>query len=100
MINVEACQLIECVVLAADFKRRVDDIEAGLARKTEDLHQYRHKLELELSGRGSALLSPLNYEPSYCSSKCYSHDLQLVLTWQHPYMCCLMDAYSHQCWLS
>ena len=35
---------------AADFKRHVDDVETSLARKTEELHQYRHKLEAELSG--------------------------------------------------
>ena len=40
---------------AADFKRHVDDVEAGLARKTEELHQYRHKLEAELSGAHTEL---------------------------------------------
>lgn len=35
---------------AADFKRHVGDVEAALARKTDELHQYRHKLEAELSG--------------------------------------------------
>ena len=90
--KLEAWQLIDVVVLAADFKRHVDDVEAGLARKTEDLHQYRHKLELELSGRGSALRSSLKYEPSYCSSRRYSRDLQIVMTWQHPYTCCFMNA--------
>ena len=35
---------------AADFKRHVSDVEAALARKTDELHQYRHKLEAELSG--------------------------------------------------
>jgi len=64
--TIEACQLIECVVLAADFKRHVNDIEAGLAHKTEDLHQYRHKLELELSGRGSVFISSMTYELGYC----------------------------------
>lgn len=43
------------MVCAADFKRHVDDIEAGLARKTEDLHQYRHKLELQLAGKAPSL---------------------------------------------
>ena len=35
---------------AADFKRHVSDVEAVLARKTDELHQYRHKLEAEMSG--------------------------------------------------
>jgi hypothetical protein len=69
------------VVLAADFKRHVDDIEAGLARKTEDLHQYRHKLELELSGRGAVFISSAMYKLICCSSNHYCHDLQIVMTW-------------------
>lgn len=63
------------MVLAADFKRHVDDIEAGLARKTENVHQYRHKLELELSGRGSTFPAS-TYELGYSSFDHRSHDLQ------------------------
>lgn len=39
------------MLAAADFKRHVGDVEAALARKTDELHQYRHKLEAELSGK-------------------------------------------------
>ena len=40
---------------AADFKRHVDDVEASLARKTEELHQYRHKVEMEMAGEAVAV---------------------------------------------
>lgn len=42
--------LMPVLIAAADFKRHVSDVEAALARKTDEIHQYRHKLEAELSG--------------------------------------------------
>jgi len=59
---------------AADFKRHVDDVEAGLSRKTEELHQYRHKLEVEMSGKA------LSHSPaSACFHCCHSADMLVII---------------------
>ena len=50
------------LLAAADFKRHVSDVEAALARKTDELHQYRHKLEAELSGEHPTLSPALSLD--------------------------------------
>lgn len=69
---------------AADFKRHVGDVEAALARKTDEIHQYRHKLEAELSG--------MCHTHSHTLSQCV---ILYVLTFR--YECALSCQHGQQC---